>query len=128
MAPNVFSLAQAKVNPLLHPFVVYDPSVSGRPPRTDEPMLGFVMYQVMEGVGFITRLMIGAEHQREGYGRATLHEVVRRLKATPEVDFIGVSITKGNEHAERLYRELGFVDAEKQDERELYLRLDWSPG
>lgn len=30
VAPNVYSLAQAKVNPLLHPFAIYDGAILGR--------------------------------------------------------------------------------------------------
>ncbi len=128
VAPNVHSLAQAKVNPRLFPFAIYDRSILGREPREDEPMVGFLMYQIMEGVGFITRLMVGEEYQRQGYGRGAMVEVVRRLKGMPEVEFIGVSVSKGNEYVERFYRDLGFVDADKKHEREIYLKLDWSPS
>lgn len=91
-------------------------------------MVGFVMYQLMDGVGFIMRLMIDEAHQGQGYGRAAMREVLRRLKATPEVERIATSVAKGNAYVERFYRGLGFVDSEKLDERELYLKLDWTPS
>ena len=86
VAPNVYSLAQAKVNPLLHPFAIYDGKILGRDPREDEPMVGFVMYQVMEGVGFIMRLMVGEAYQGQGYGRATMVEVLRRFSTRRMVE------------------------------------------
>jgi diamine N-acetyltransferase len=128
VAPNVFSLAQAKVNPLLHPFAIYDGAILGREPCDDEPMVGFVMYQVMDGIGFIMRLMVDEAHQGQGSGRAAMVEVLRRLKATPEVERIATSVAKDNAYVERFYRNLGFIDSEKLDERELYLKLDWTPS
>ncbi len=128
VADNVYSLAQAKVNPRLVPLAIYDGSVFGREEQPDEKLVGFLMYQVMDGVGFITRLMIGAEHQQKGYGRAAMVELLRRLKMMPEIEFIGTSVTKENDYVEKFYRGLGFVDAEKVDEREVYLKLDWAPS
>ncbi len=128
VASNVYSLAQAKVNPLLVPLGIYDGSILGREPRPDEKMVGFLMFQVMEGVGFIMRLMIGEEHQQKGYGRTAMVEVIRRLKMMPEIEFIGTSVAKGNDYVEKFYRDLGFIDADKVDEKEIYLKLDWAPG
>lgn len=127
VAPNVYSLAQSKVNNLLTPFAVYDDNIRSREPGQDDPMVGFVMYQIMDGVGFIMRLMVDEKFQGQGYGKATMIEIIRRLKMMPEIEFIGTSVAKGNDKVESLYRNLGFVDAEKIDEKEIYLKLDWDP-
>lgn len=127
VASNLFSLAQAKANPLLYPFVVYDDKVRGREPNENEPMIGFVMFQIMDGVGFVTRLLIDEKYQNQGYGKATMVEVIRRLKMMPEIEYIGTSVAKENQVAEKLYRDLGFIDGDKLDEREIYLKLDWDP-
>ena len=72
--------------------------------------------------------MIDQKFQGRGYGRATVREVVRRLKLMPEIEFIGTSVAHGNIAAEQLYRSLGFVESGlKVDDRELYLKLDWDP-
>lgn len=68
------------------------------------------MYEVTVGVGFIHRLMIDRDHQRRGYGRAAMLEVIRRLWLYPEVEMIATSHRRNNEPAASLYRELGFVD------------------
>ena len=129
VAPNVYSLAQAKVNPLLTPWAVYDRAILGRAPGEDDPMVGFCMVQEMDGVGFIMRLMVDHRFQRRGYGRATMEQVIRRWKADPSIEIIATSVRKGNDAAETLYRSLGFVDNPmKDDERETYLLMDWPPG
>ena len=127
VAPNMQSLAEAKVNPLLHPHMVYDDRIRGMPPGPDDPPVGFVMYQLMEGVAFVTRLMIDPRFQGQGYGRATMVECIRRFKMMPDIEFIGTSVLKTNDAAHALYRSLGFVDGPKEDEREFYLKLDWDP-
>ena len=129
VAPNVYSLAQAAVNPLLTPWAIYDRRILGRDIGADDPMVGFCLVQVMDGVGFIMRLMVDRRFQGEGYGRAAMVEVVRQLQMTPTVEIVATSVLKGNTRAEHLYRSLGFVDNPMvDDERELYLLLDWPEG
>ncbi len=128
VAPNVYSLAQAKANPKLHPYAIYDGKLFKREIGPDDPMVGFVMYQVWDEIGFIMRLMVDQRFQRRGYGRAAMVEVIRRLKLHPDVRYISTSVHKENEAAENLYRSLGFVDDPKQDPVELYLGLPWGAG
>lgn len=73
-------------------------------------MVGFTMYELTAGIGFILRLMIDSSHQRQGYGRSAMIEVIRRLKLHPEVQRIATSHRRDNVAAERLYRSLGFVE------------------
>lgn len=129
VAPNVYSLAQAKVNPLLTPWAIYDRKILGQDLTPDDEMVGFCMVQEMDGVGFIMRLMIDRRFQRRGYGRAAMEDVIARLKMTPGIEIIATSYAKGNAGAEALYRGLGFVDNPMvDDEREQYLLMDWPPG
>ncbi|KAB8330408.1 GNAT family N-acetyltransferase [Scytonema tolypothrichoides VB-61278] len=79
IAPNVKSLAEAYVNPTLSPLAIYDVKVAGYE-KPQLPMVGFIMYEITAGVGFILRLMIEHNYQRQGYGRAASLEVIRRLK------------------------------------------------
>jgi diamine N-acetyltransferase len=108
VAPVVRSLAEAYAIPALVPLAVYDAAARGheQPP---EPPVGFTMYEVSEGVGFIMRLLIDQRHQRRGYGRATMLEVIRRLRLHPAVELIGTSYRRDNTPAAALYRDLGFV-------------------
>jgi diamine N-acetyltransferase len=72
-------------------------------------MVGLTMYELVAGVGFILRLMIGEEFQGRGYGRSAMQEVIRRLRLCPTVEMVATSHRRGNEAAARLYAGLGFV-------------------
>ena len=104
---NVQSLAHASVSPTYHTFGIYDADAHY---RANPSMVGFVMYELIDAVGFILRLMIDEKFQRRGYGRAAMVEVIRRLKLHPEVERIATSHARKNEAAARLYESLGFVD------------------
>jgi diamine N-acetyltransferase len=127
IASNVKSLAEAYVNPNLFPLAIYDTKVVGYE-KPHLPMIGFTMYEIVAGVGFILRLMIDHKYQQQGYGQATILELIRRLKLHPEVELIATSHKRGNETAAKLYRSLGFVDWNIDwainHESEIYLRLD----
>jgi diamine N-acetyltransferase len=126
VATNAQSLSQARANPGLVPLAVYDRAACGYPqPRV--PMVGFVMYEIDCGVGSILRLMIDREHQRKGYGRAALVEVIRRLRLEPEVEMIVTSHRSDNGVAATLFRSIGFVAWQLEGialkPGEVYLRL-----
>ena len=101
VASNVFSLAQSKYEPGLVPLAVYD----------GETMIGFVMYNEHPdepGKYFIYRVMIGADFQGKGYGRATMQALIERMQALPNCQEIVLSYEPENAVAERLYESLGF--------------------
>lgn len=124
VAPNIYSLAEASVSPTYHLFGIYDAEAHY---RAKPSMVGFVMYELIDAVGFVLRLMIDEKFQRRGYGRAAMVEVIRRLKLHPEVERIATSHDKKNEAAARLYESLGFVDwkheSRTDDSGERYLIL-----
>jgi diamine N-acetyltransferase len=126
IATNAQSLAQAKANPRLVPLAVYDQAACGYL-RPRVPMIGFVMYEIDCGVGSILRLMIDRAHQRKGYGRAVLVEVIRRLRLEPEVEMIVTSHRHDNAVVAALFQSLGFVRWELEGialkPGEVYLRL-----
>ena len=109
VAANVKSLAEAYVNRNLTPLAIYEGAALGyeQPPL---PMVGFTMYEVVAGVGFITRLMIDRGAQGKGYGRAAMIEVIRRLRMLADVQLIATSHRVENATAAKLYRSLGFID------------------
>jgi len=127
VATNERSLALAREHPALVPLAVYDGAARGYP-RPSCPMIGFVMYEVDCGVGSILRVMIDRAHQRQGYGRAALREVIRRLWLHPEVEMIITSHRHDNAVVAKLFGSLGFVPWEIEDTfpvtpGEVYLQL-----
>lgn len=126
VASNMKSLAEAAVNANYYPLAIYDAAVRGHE-QPNGPMVGFAMYEITAGVGFIMRLMIDERYQRRGYGRAALLEVIRRLKLYPEVELITVSYLRQNVAAARLYESVGFVPWEvewaQNHPLDMYLKL-----
>jgi diamine N-acetyltransferase len=108
VSPVVRSLAEAYAIPAMVPLAVYDVAARGHehPP---EPPVGFTMYEIADGVGYVVRLLIDQRYQRRGYGRATMIEVIRRMRLHPDVEMIGISHRCTNEPAATLYRDLGFI-------------------
>ena len=129
VASNAESLGQADADSAMIPLAIYDACARGYATKeVPVPMVGFTMYLILEdSVGFILRLMIDKAHQRKGYGRAAMVEVIRRLKLYPEVELIATSHRRDNQAAAKLYRSLGFVEwdipSAKEDPSEVYLRL-----
>ncbi len=121
------SLAEAYVDSNLFPLAVYDAAALGYE-EAQVPMVGFAMYEIVAGVGFVMRLMIDKSHQRQGYGRATMLEIIRRLKLHPEVELIATSYRKQNTVAAKLYQSLGFtpwdISYAVSHPTETYVRLE----
>ncbi len=85
------------------------------------------MVELAARVGFITRLMIDRAYQGQGYGRAAMTALIRRLRLSPEMEMIATSHRRENIAAARLYQSLGFVPWDiayaTADAEEIYLRL-----
>ena len=117
VASNAFSLAQSKYEPECVPLAVYD----------DEQIVGFVMYRPedygLAKIWFIDRLMIGAEHQKKGYGRAAMTLLLERLRSQKGYNAILISFVPENAVAQKLYSSFGFVDTGEIEEGELVYRL-----
>jgi diamine N-acetyltransferase len=116
VAANVYSLAEAKADGVSHPRAIY----------ADDQLVGFTMYcfEPEDGTGYIDRLMVAAEHQAQGYGRAAMREVIERLQTIPECQRIRTSFHPENEVAEALYASLGFKKTGELDEGEVVMVIE----
>ncbi len=74
---------------------------------------------------FLWRLMIAREHQRQGFGRAAMHQVFDwvRAQGLPQVF---TSIVDGNTAASRFYESLGFAFTGRSIEGEAEMHLKFS--
>lgn len=115
VAPNVYSIAQSKLEPAYLTQAVYD----------GEEMVGFVMYgwDEEEGCHFLGRLMIDKNQQGKGYGRAATEAVIERLRAEPGCRQVALSVNPANTPAQALYESLGFVKTGEVSHGELVMRL-----
>jgi diamine N-acetyltransferase len=108
VAPNVYSLAEAKADGVSNPFAIYHNDI----------MVGFIMYcfDQAEHKGYVDRLMIDQRYQGNGYGRAAMKEVIQRLKRMSGCKQIQTSFAHVNIVAENLYSSLGFHPTGKATE------------
>ena len=117
VASNAFSLAEAAYRTEFTPLGVYD----------GETMVGFVLYDLSKGKGWIVRLMIDAAHQGKGYGGWALRELIKLLQSRPDCREIYLDLVEGNTFAEGLYERVGFRrTGEIQNEVDVIAKLDWS--
>ncbi len=105
VASNAFSLVQARYEPHCVPLAIYD----------DDLMVGFIMYAYDKDDEnyWIYRLMVDSSHQRKGYGRAAVEQVVQILSGVQDCRKIVVSFDPGNLVARQLYLSLGFEETGK---------------
>lgn len=127
VAGNARSLAEAYVYPdRARPWAV---CVAGEP-------VGFLMLDEVgpdhpEAPGgrasyFLWRLMIGAEHQGKGYGRAAVLALIEHVKGLPDGRALGTSYVPGDGGAGPFYERLGFKPTGEEDDGEVVVRLAWA--
>ena len=115
VAPNVYSLAEAKADGVSNPLGIYDGA----------QMVGFIMYdfEPEEDRGYITRLMVDARFQGRGCGRAAMQQVIDQLTAIPACREIQTSYAPANGIAECLYLDLGFEQTGEEIDGETVVRM-----
>ena len=129
VAKNVTSLAQAWLyQSRARPFAIYN----------NEEMVGFMMLDIDDdGDGsqktcYLWRLMMDKKHQAKGYGKAAMLNAISYVKSTYPATQMKTSIVPGNVHAEKLYKQLGFVPTgeltgqDGDDDREIIMALKFS--
>jgi len=114
VASNVMSIAQSKIYPTRQPFAVYD----------NDKMVGFVMYgfDPDDRRYYLGRLMIDERFQGRGYGRATVLEVIERLKQIEDCREVYLSFVPENTAAGALYESIGFERTGEIDQGEIVMR------
>lgn len=107
LASNLYSLAEAYVEPACVPRAIY----------ADGIMIGFVMYTFHESSGAysIPRFMIDAHWQGAGYGRRAMAVIIDTLKTERPAAPIFISLTPDNAAARRLYTGLGFEETGRRE-------------
>ncbi|RNF39907.1 GNAT family N-acetyltransferase [Planococcus salinus] len=100
VAPNVFSLAQAKAFPECVCLAIYN----------DNVLVGFTMYclDFDDKEYWIYRLMIDSKYQSKGYGKAAMEKLIDRIKQDKEHQMIYLSFEPENVLAKQLYEKLKF--------------------
>ncbi len=68
---------------------------------------------------YLWRLMIAAEHQGRGHGRAAVDQVIDRIAGIPTARELTVSVAPDEGNAVGFYERLGFVDTGEVHDGEL---------
>lgn len=120
VAPNWYSLLEA---------VYSDGEIYSRGICDGAVMVGYAMleHDAETQRCCIVRLMIDAQHQGKGYGRAALRLCIADLQARYHPPAIYLSFEPQNIPARTLYESVGFVDTGEIDEGELVFCLVLDP-
>lgn len=101
IAPVEWSLAQAYAFRDLFPFLIYDEKVP----------VGFILFLIdrdeKEPCFEISRLMIGEQYQRKGYGKQAMEKAIEYLKLMGAKK-IELSHLEDNPYPGKLYQQAGF--------------------
>jgi diamine N-acetyltransferase len=116
VAPNVYSLAEASIEPNWTPLAIYS--------RDD--LAGFALFGRDDETGrwWIMRYMIDARHQAKGYGTAALPALIDLIVERHGCRELFLGYEASNEVAKRLYARMGFVPTGEVLEGEIIAKLD----
>jgi len=118
VASNLYSLVQAKYQPECKPLAIYD----------DCLLVGFLMYVIPtaeQNDYWIYRLMIDQNHQKKGYGKIAMQQIIELIKQDKDYNKIYISFEPSNYVAKTLYERLGFVSTDEIDGGEIIYVLNY---
>jgi SAM-dependent methyltransferase/RimJ/RimL family protein N-acetyltransferase len=115
VAPSAYTLAEAQFYPNAWVRAIY---------ADDEPVGVLGLLADTETPRYLlVRLMIAAQHQDRGYGRAALELLVEHVRMLPDSGELETSCVPGPGSPIGFYRAFGFEDTGRNEEGETILRL-----
>ena len=115
VAPNLYSLAEAYVEPTWTPLAIY----------AEDHLVGFAMFGRDDETGrwWIMRYMIDTQHQGKGYGTAALPTLIDLIVERHGCSELFLGYEPSNEVARRLYARMGFAPTGEMTGGEIVARL-----
>lgn len=116
VAPNLYSMAEAAVEPMAWPRAIY----------VDETPVGFLMMHMdtVTPAYYLWRFMIAAEHQGKGYGYQALNLLIEQIRRRPRAKEMTLSYVPGEGCPQPFYQKLGFVDTGEVHDGENVMKLE----
>ena len=116
VAPNVYSLAEAYLEPSWTPLAIY----------AGDDLVGFALFGRDDETGrwWIMRYMIDARHQGRGYGTAALPGLIDLIVERHACSELFLGYEPSNEVASHLYARMGFAPTGEMAGGEIIARLD----
>lgn len=87
-------------------------------------LVGYVIYGPVGGVPWVSRVLVDAQWQHQGYANEALALVLARLRLLPNAHEVRTSLATGNDTAERLFARHGFQRTGYEDGHEFVMRLE----
>ena len=115
VAPNALSIAEAHFAEHAWLRAIY----------ADETPVGFIMLwdDGEKGAYYLWRLMVSADHQRKGYGRQALEQLIEYVKTRPNATELRASYVPMDGGPEGFYHKLGFEETGEVMHGERVVRL-----
>lgn len=116
VASNILSLAKAYVfYGIVWPLAIYN----------DDIMVGFMLLRFNEEYSnyFIWQLMIDEKYQSKGYGKQGMKLAIEWMKKDHRCHEIVTTYKVGNDHAKKLYTQLGFQQMGEEEAGEIDMLL-----
>lgn len=83
----------------------------------DDTLVGFLMIDKTPdpdpkyaGCTYLWRFMIGADHQKKGYGAAAMAALIEEISTWPGIHSLILSYVPGEHGPEHFYKKLGFTE------------------
>ena len=119
VSSNVLCIAEMQFYPNCGAYVVYH----------EQQMVGFVMYEhdQEQDEWWVSALMIAADQQGQGYGKAALQALIALMQQQGCRDIL-VGYANDNSVARALYRGVGFHEIGLDDDGDMVARLHVRPA
>lgn len=116
IAPNLYSIAESKVEATFLPLAIY----------SEDKMVGFIMWGIDpdDGEYWIYRLMIDEKYQGKGFGKAAVLEVLKQLRERG-AGRVYVGYKPQNVVAASLFASLGFERTGQMLQGEFVAKLEF---
>lgn len=111
LPPVLHSLAQSRFENL-NPFGIF----------LDGKMVGYAMYGLFSGIGWVSRIMVDKHFQEHGIGKKALLLLIEHLKNHPQCREIRTSFSRQNALAEYFFGAAGFRRINQELEDEIVMR------
>ena len=115
VAPNVYSIVEAH----------YSDHAWFRAIYADDTPVGFIMVSIDKEKSeyFLWRLMVDADHQRKGYARQAVLQLIEHIKQIPNAEELVVSYVPGEGSPQPFYIKLGFEETGELEGNEKIMNI-----
>lgn len=96
----------------------------------DGEVVGFLQtaFDPSDGSWCIGGVVVDADHQGRGIGRAVMRQLVADLRGRPGCRLVALTVHEDNATARALYSSLGFTETGERDDDELVMTLPSTRG